>query len=36
MKKLLRAKDSLLGALICTAQVVVPLVITAGNFLLLR
>jgi len=36
MSKRHRIKDSVLGAVICTAQILLPLAITAGNFLLLR
>ena len=36
MSKRRHIKDSVLGAVICTVQVLLPLVITAGNFLFLR
>jgi hypothetical protein len=36
MSKRRHIRDSVLGAVICTVELLVPLVITAGNFLLLR
>jgi len=36
MNKRRRIKDSVLGAVICAAEVLIPLALTAGNFLLLH
>jgi len=36
MSKRRHIRDSVLGTVICAVQVLLPLAITAGNFLLLR